>query len=175
MKTANFEAALALTMEFEGGFSDHAMDPGGQTRYGITKAVAQEAGYTGLMKDFPKEMAKTIYKKSYWDATFCPQMPHALAMVVFDCAVNSGNSRSVKILQATVNKVIYSKLAVDGRIGPQTLGVIRTFSDFAARRVAVECVLARFKFISGLGTFNTFGNGWSNRLIKLAYYAGANS
>ena len=40
----NFDNAFSLLLGHEGGFSDHPADPGGKTRYGVTEAVAREAG-----------------------------------------------------------------------------------------------------------------------------------
>ena len=52
--------------DVEGGYSNHKNDNGGATKYGIIEKEARKHGYTGDMRDFPKEMAKDIYKKDYY-------------------------------------------------------------------------------------------------------------
>ena len=56
-----FEIAFEKLLKHEGGYSDHAADPGGKTRYGVTEAVAREVGYKGDMRDLSLDLAKRIY------------------------------------------------------------------------------------------------------------------
>ena len=85
-----FDEAFNLLLLHEGGFSDHAADPGGKTKYGITEAVAREEGYHGDMKQLPLTTAHRIYRKNYWDAMRLDQCPPEVRFDLFDAAVNSG-------------------------------------------------------------------------------------
>src|SRR6185312_16834862 len=76
----------------------------------------------------------------------------------FDEAVNSGPGRAAKDLQSVLG------VPIDGVIGPVTLaaaakaepvGVINALGD------------ARMAFLKSLGTWSTFGNGWSNRVASV--------
>ena len=110
----NFETAFDLLITHEGGFSNHPDDPGGATMYGVTEQVARAEGYTGAMRDLPLSFAKQVYRKRYWDACRCDQMPDALRYPLFDAAVNSGPGQAIKWLQAAVG------VKADGAIGPVT-------------------------------------------------------
>ena len=62
----DFNEAFDALIGNEGGYSNNAADPGGETMWGITKRVAVASGYMGQMKDLPRETAKQIAKKNYW-------------------------------------------------------------------------------------------------------------
>ena len=98
----NFDQAFDILLKHEGGFSDHAADPGGKTRYGITEAVAREVGYRGDMRELPLDLAKRIYKDRYWDAVRAEELPEAIRYAVFDAAVNSGPRQAILWLQRAV-------------------------------------------------------------------------
>jgi lysozyme family protein len=110
-----FDQAFETLLKHEGGFSDHAADPGGKTRYGVTEAVAREVGYKGDMRELPLDLAKRIYRDKYWDSVKAEELPPAIRYAVFDGAVNSGPGQSIKWLQRAIGATD------DGILGPQTL------------------------------------------------------
>lgn len=50
----------------EDGYVDHPSDKGGPTRWGITQTTARAHGYTGDMRNPPRETAKQILLSDYW-------------------------------------------------------------------------------------------------------------
>lgn len=74
-------------------------DPGGKTRYGVTEAVARSAGYTGDMRSLPMSLAKTLYRRLYWDPVRGDDLPEGVRYFVFDAAVASGVRQSTLWLQ----------------------------------------------------------------------------
>lgn len=154
----NFDAAFDLLLKHEGGFSDHAADPGGKTRYGVVEAVAREVGYRGDMRDLPLDLAKRIYKERYWDAVKAEQLPPAIRMVVFDAAVNSGPGQSAKWLQRALG------VKDDGAIGPQTIAAANAGNPDALR---MRVLGQRLKFMAGLAHWPAFSRGWANRIASL--------
>ena len=79
MVARNFAASLRLTLQFEGGYSDHPADPGGATKYGITQAVLAEWRGRQVSKqevrDLARSEAEAIYRRNYWDAVGGDELP----------------------------------------------------------------------------------------------------
>ncbi len=155
---ARFDDALQIILDSEGGYANHAKDPGGETRYGITKTVARDAGYTGEMKTLPINTAAEIYRKNYWNECKCDQLPWPLSLYVFDAAVNQGVGAAIKMLQRTLNTV------QDGVIGEVTLRL----ANRGNADDATEYLSERAMRYVGTRNFETFGRGWLNRIFKLA-------
>jgi len=92
-----FERAMDVIFRWEGGYVDNPKDPGGETKYGICKRSYPDLN----IKKLTKTQAKAIYKKDYWDAINADDLPDALGLAAFDCAVNQGVSRSKGFLKQT--------------------------------------------------------------------------
>jgi len=90
----SFESAIEFSLKWEGGYSNNPSDPGGETKYGISKRAHPDVDIKNLTLDDAKE----IYRKEYWDATGCGNLPEPLDMVVFDTAVNMGTGRANVLL-----------------------------------------------------------------------------
>lgn len=83
-------SAIARVMTTEGDYADHRRDPGGPTRYGITKATARHHGYHGAMANMPRDVATMIYE-SLWVESGAPTYSDPeLATQVFDAYVQHG-------------------------------------------------------------------------------------
>lgn len=95
---ADFEPAVAKTIRREGGdtLTDDPDDPGGLTRYGISKRAHPEVDPRNLTL----ESAKAIYRRDYWGPCDGDLLKsQLLAELVFDAAVNMGVSQAVKLAQ----------------------------------------------------------------------------
>lgn len=154
----NFDQAFDELMLHEGGYSDHAADPGGKTRFGITEKVARSVGYLGDMRELPVDLAKRIYKDMFWDAVRAEELPETVRYAVFDAAVNSGIRQAVRWLQRAAGAT------PDGVIGPRTLLAVKTQNpEVLLRRMLAQ----RLTFMSGLSTWPAFGRGWARRVAAL--------
>ena len=161
-----FDKCLPELLKHEGGFANHPRDPGGVTMLGVTKRVWEE--YTGKPATVADMRALTVakvaplYRERYWNAVKADQLPPALAMCVFDFAVNAGPGRGAKFLQRLVGA------AADGQIGRRTLEAVQAY---VAAHGAAEAVRgyqnARRAYYRSLGTFNTFGKGWLRRVDEV--------
>jgi len=154
----NFLTAFEKLLKHEGGFSNHKDDRGGATRYGVTEAVAREAGYRGDMRELPLDLAQRIYKDRYWDAVQAESLPPDVRYIVFDGAVNSGVVQSAKWLQRACG------VKDDGVIGPITIRAASSLhSDGLKRRILAQ----RLRFMASLPNWPAFSRGWSNRIADL--------
>jgi len=151
----NFDEAFTRLLGHEGGYSNHPSDPGGETNWGITISVARANGYLGAMRDLPQDVAKGIYKKLYWDAAGIEGLPMSARFDVFDGAVNSGVSQSVRWLQRALG------VLPDGVMGPVTL---KAASNFPGGIVAGRYNGQRLDFMTRLKTWPDFGAGWARRI-----------
>lgn len=151
----NFDEAFDLLIGHEGGYSFNAADPGGETMWGITARVARANGYNGAMRALPRDTAKVIAKKAYWDAVQADKLPDVLRFDVFDGAYNSGVAQSIKWLQRSVGA------ADDGVLGPKTLSAAQSADPtLTAKRYNGN----RLQFMTDLATWGSFGRGWARRI-----------
>ncbi len=159
MTQSNFNACLAHVLQWEGGYVDHPRDPGGATNMGITHKTLENHRRRPVTKaevrNLTKEEAGQIYRKSYWNAVRGDDLPPGLDLVAFDAGVNSGPRRGIRWLQKGLG------VAVDGVIGPKTLRAAKNADAVAAIKRACA---ARMGFLKRLGTWGTFGRGWTRRV-----------
>lgn len=150
----NFDRAFTDLLGNEGGYSNNPADPGGETNWGITIAVARENGYIGAMKDMDQSVAKTIYAKKYWLSAF-DDLPYPVVFQVFDAAVNSGVGQAVRWLQRAAG------VADDGKIGPVTMKAVLEIDPI---KLVVLFNAERLVFMTNLSTWGSFGKGWARRI-----------
>lgn len=183
-----FDEAYAFTKKWEGGYSDNKHDAGGVTKYGVSlvflrdfvKEFQDRARELGL-PDYPQaehvrglapKQAKEIMRTAFWDKLKCVQYPSVFAFAVFDCGVNSGCARSIRIAQQAWNEHNRDKppLAVDGILGPKSLAAFRG----ATKEMALTAIDLREKFLNGIvaskPSQKVFLKGWLNRTSDLRDY-----
>lgn len=150
-----FDNFFDRLMKHEGGYVNHPRDPGGETMWGVTKRVAQAHGYHGPMRQLPKATAQKIADKSYWQAVNGDELPRAVAWQVVDAAYNHGNRNAVKFLQRAIGA------HDDGIIGPKTLAAVKAMDQ---NDIVFKFNAERLEFYTKLGTWATFGRGWTRRI-----------
>lgn len=144
MTSPRFLEVHKLTAEFEGGWSNHKADPGGKTMYGVTERV-----YHAWLKKNGKSKkpvrgitiaeAHEIYFEEYWLKAKCDTLNRGVDRMVYDAAVNSGVTRSRQWLLKSIG-------SDDDAVTIKNLHSIR------------------MAFLKRLGTWKTFGKGWSRRI-----------
>jgi lysozyme family protein len=85
---AEFEKAFQIIIGVEGGYVNDPQDPGGETKYGISKRAYPDLD----IKNLELQTAKNIYFSDYWEAAGCDKLDPWDGLLVFDCAVNQGVS-----------------------------------------------------------------------------------
>ena len=61
---SKFDACLAFTLSWEGGYVNNPADPGGETKYGISKRAYPKLDIANLTL----EQARDIYYRDYYRA-----------------------------------------------------------------------------------------------------------
>lgn len=174
---SRFEISLRRVLGLEGGLSDHAMDRGGRTNFGITHITLNAArqdipNLPEKVDDLTFSDVQLIYRMWYWDRVKADEIPAPIDFSVFDAAVNHGPGWGVRFLQRALNDLrVTPVLLPDGAIGPRTLGAIKQvfitdlLEKYNARRI-------EFYMNQPPDQINTFGKGWANRMahvIRAAY------
>lgn len=147
----NFDKAFEIVIGHEGGYVNDPRDPGGETKYGISKKAYPYADIKNLTID----QAKEIYKRDYWDRLEADKLPESVRLMVFDCGVNCGLTASKKILQRSAGT------KDDGIIGPKTMMAVQYTPD-------IEQQFAGFwlQYYTDLPGWPTYGKGWTRRVAN---------
>jgi len=81
----------------EAGYVNDPQDPGGETKFGISKRAYPNEDIANLTL----ERAQELYQRDYWNACGCDGYSWEIALVIFDCAVNQGVSVAKLLHSAT--------------------------------------------------------------------------
>jgi lysozyme family protein len=112
---------IEFVIRHEGGYVSDPDDPGGETKYGISKRAHPELD----IKNLSPRQAANIYRTEYWDRLGLALLHAPLAWALMDSAVNCGKKRAVKWAQNAHNGLdIAPKLQVNGVMGPETIAGI---------------------------------------------------
>ena len=151
----SFETAFRFTLGHEGGYVNDVRDPGGETKFGISKR-----SYPNFdIKSLTLEQAQAIYRRDYWQQASCDRMPPKIAIAVFDAAVHHGPKTAVKLLQRAL------KVADDGEYGRITHGTLQARDC----NETLELMLAqRAIYLTTCPAWPTYKLGWLKRLFNLA-------
>lgn len=164
---------LDMIIRNEGGFVNHPDDPGGATKYGITRKTLQ--AWRGApvaiddVKALTKDEAREIYRERYArKPRFSDIRDERLRAQVIDAGVLAGPRQAAKMLQRAAGA------ADDGIVGPNTLRAVNRADPVVLNnRVMVERIkhlaktAARRK--NGRGEpidQRAFLVGWMNRATK---------
>lgn len=152
-----FDEAFDRLISHEGGYVYDPNDPGGETKFGISKRSYPQLNIANL----DLETAKAIYRKDFWGPLGEDAHP-AIRYAAFDFAVNSGIPTALRKLQAAIG------VADDGHFGPVSRKALAAapVSDVLFRYHA-----ERLDFMSRLTIWVHYGRGWARRIAKNLRYA----
>jgi lysozyme family protein len=167
---AEFDIALPITLQFEGGYVFNPNDPGGETNLGITMATFQHTAHNLLgidptsdhLKALTPAQAGIIYQANYWSPVQGDSLQlQELANILFDFYVNAGTHAS-SLLQTVLNRMgAQPALVVDGSIGQATLNAL---ASLPANDVYNNYKQGRCAYYQNLGIqYPMFLNGWLKR------------
>lgn len=165
-----FNYCFEKVLSAEGGFVDLKADKGGRTNYGVTQKTLDNFCYEQHqpsydVKDITLDTVKQIYFQ-YWKDAKCDELNPMLDLLVFDCAVNSGAKRAIKLLQLTVGS------DDDGVFGKKTKEAVDNhLADYGLKQTCFDYLRMREAFYRQIverdHSQTVFLKGWYNRLTKL--------
>ncbi len=171
---SNFEKALDLVLQSEGGFSINLFDNGnklpdgrqGCTNKGITQNSWEEfVGHPVThndMRNLTHEQIAKFYKAKFWKLAKCDELPSGVDYVVFDFAVNSGVGRAIKTLQQTIS------VQADGLIGRITLSKLDEYNPMAFISKFSEKKIEFYQdLVARKPDQQIFLKGWLNRVSSV--------
>jgi len=148
-----FKLAVKKLLTHEGGYVNDPEDPGGETKFGISKR-----SYPDLdIKNLTAEDAEEIYFRDWWrkygyDRIFDKRV----AEKVFNLSVNMGARQAHKLLQGAVVDSGGKMIHVDGIIGPRTVEAVNSHPNLdylmaALRLFAVSYYVSlnKSRFLAG--------------------------
>lgn len=112
---SDFNLAIPVVLENEGGYVNDPNDLGGETNYGISKAAYPDVD----IKNLTVAQATAIYLRDFWK--FEGIVDQGVATKVFDSYVNMEHT-AIKILQTLLG------LTADGVYGPNTEAAVNSRS-----------------------------------------------
>ena len=163
MTSANFDGALRRMLAHEGGYTNDPADRGGPTNFGITiadyrKYVKPDATAADV-RAMRMDDAKKIYLERYWRALRCDDLPSGIDYAVFDYGVNSGTSRSGKVLRRLSGISASSGKIDDAAIAAAAAG--------DCKKLIIAICDERLAFLQSLKTWPVFGAGWARRVAEV--------
>tara|TARA_Y100001938_G_C8058110_1_gene415647 strand:- start:469 stop:942 length:474 start_codon:yes stop_codon:yes gene_type:complete len=129
-----FNRAVKKVLHHEGGYVNDPSDPGGETKYGISKRAYPDLDIKGLTE----QDAIDIYYKDYWIRGKCEILPKSIREVYFDMVVNMGKKRAVLVLQEAINHKIKNNISVDGQLGPKTASASKNLEEYRLKSFRVK-------------------------------------
>lgn len=126
-----FQECVDCVLEHEGGYVNDPADPGGETKFGISKRAFPNVDIGNLSR----ADAIRLYYEHYWRRIKGDQIiSNELALQIFDMAVNAGPAVACKLVQEIVGT------KQDGVIGAFTLAAMDRYPSVAG-------MIERYKFL----------------------------
>lgn len=176
-----FDHAIRVAFKHEGYYSDDPDDPGGVTKYGISLRAAQQMGdldgdgkldadingdgYVDArdIRLLTPEKALAIYRRAYWRPVY-NQLPVAVAIKLFDLAINMGPKQAHILLQRAARSCTGTHLAEDGIIGRLTLNEInKCYTPTIMASLRSEAAGFYRQLAAQRPASHKFLKGWLNR------------
>lgn len=136
-----FHKAMQHVIKWEGGYVNDPVDPGGETKYGISKRSYPNLNIAKLTL----EDAFSIYYTDFWRPFRLDNLPFDIAVSIFDAAINVGPTRTRSWIRELANENGYPSAAA--------------FND-RREKYYEDLVKARPEL-------KRFEKGWENRLNSL--------
>ncbi len=154
----DWDAAIAFVLNAEGGYTLDPNDPGGETKYGISKKAYPSVD----IKNLTMQQAMEIYHKDYWLPCSGDDLPTGFAIATFDCGVNQGTTKAKRLLQMAL------EVEVDGVIGIGTLTAAAKAAPWRVKRLLSLRLAEYARLMHENPNLLVFAVDWFYRVISLS-------
>jgi lysozyme family protein len=147
---------MEMVLAHEGGYVNDPHDPGGETKYGLSRR-----SYPHLdIKNLTRGQAIAIYRRDWWDRLRVGEIENPdVSAKVFDLCVNMGAGTGIRLLQRALGNV-----EVDGIMGPQTLAAANDADPDALLSALREEAARHYRtLIARNPKLARYEEGWMNR------------
>lgn len=158
----DYATAFERLMGAEGGYVNDPNDPGGETKWGISKRTYPSLNIAGLTR----EDARVIYQRDFWNRIHASELHDGVAFQTFDFAVNSGVDTAVRYLQRTV------RVVDDGNWGPKSRAAAAAMSE---SDTIMRLNALRLNFMTHLSNWPAASRGWARRISSNLLYGAEDS
>lgn len=160
---ANANKLKPFIRKWEGGYVNHPLDKGGETKWGITHTTYNSL-YKGSVKNMTEEQWDNIFISLFWNPCNADKIiDQNVANVIVDWCWGSGVTSTKKRIQKLFG------LKEDGIFGEITLKTLNTNT----KEVFNKIWKAHYNFYNAIVKNNpsqkVFLKGWLNRLNSLTY------
>lgn len=176
----NFETSFQKVLQHEGGYSNDADDPGGETYKGVARKIWSSwdgwliVDYAKSQKGFPanlekekdlQEKIKDFYRINFWDKINGSKITdEEVATSIFDFAVNAGVKTSASLAQMIVGA------SPDGIIGDETILKLNGFEpDHFLASFTVAKVARYISIVKKRPVSRKYFYGWVCRALEENY------
>lgn len=136
---SDFDPAVAVVLQHEGGWVDDPADAGGETNFGWSMSTIRSLGLSprelgldqddftpGCLRAMTRETATSLYRAHFWvPYRYSLLADQRVATKVFDAAVNMGPHRACVFAQLSAEDLGAGVgLRIDGVLGPDTAAAI---------------------------------------------------
>ncbi len=151
------ETAIDFVLKMEGDYTFDPNDPGGETKYGISK----KAYPAHDIKNLSLDEAKSIYLRDYWHACKCDELAYPFSLLVFDTAVNQGVRQGCRLLQMALG------VKEDGIIGDKTIEASHKAGRSSVKKFLAERLVAYARLMASNSNLLVFSFNWFHRVLSL--------
>lgn len=160
-----FEIAFNDVIIKEGCFTSDPNDRGNWTSGVVGKGELKGTKYGISAMSYPRldiknltpDDVKAIYYRDFWAEYSLDLFEPVLSLQLFDAIVQHGASNAIKMLQKALG------LTPNGLMGVSLTNAVRASNQ---KELALKFISQRLSFYAQIKTFNLYGKGWVNRMVK---------
>lgn len=156
-----YETVFERIIGHEGDYVNDPADPGGETKFGISKRSYPDVD----IKQLTISQAKALWFHDFWMPV--RDLPHcSVQFQLCDAAYHHGFHNAVQFLQRAVGA------ADDGVWGARSK---EAYNKLSENDILLRFIGYRLQFMTKLTRFDRFGRGWSRRIVENLFYASADN